>query len=167
MSQLSANELLRKGDKEGWIKKRRELMQCSREHLEEAWKRHVKKYKVVKPDERTKAEKELVHRATALSKGARYQHSRAFLERGRPKSKSSLRTVSHLSTNALTPKEQKRLALESLDESESESKISSKASKGSGKRKRKTRKRKRRRTKKKRRRNKRKTKKRRKSRRRR
>ena len=171
MSQLSANELLRKGDKEGWIKKRRELMQCSRAHLEEAWKRNVKKYKVVKPDERTKAEKELVHRATALSKGARYQHSRAFLERGRPKSKSSLRTVSHLSTNALTPKEQKRLALESLNESESESesesKISSKASKGSGKRKRKTRKRKKRRTKKKRRRNKRKTKKRRKSRRRR
>ena len=95
-------------------------MQCSRGHLEEAWKRNVKKYKVVKPDERTKAEKALVKRATAVSKGARYQHSRAFLERGRPKSKSSLRTVSHLSTNALTPKEQKRLALESLDESESE-----------------------------------------------
>ena len=165
MSQLSANELLRKGDKEGWIKKRRELMQCSRGHLEEAWKRNVKKYKVVKPDERTKAEKALVKRATAVSKGARYQHSRAFLEQGRPNKKSSLRNVSHLSTNALTPEQQKRLALESMGDS----KISSKTSKGSGKRKRKTRKRKRRHTKKKRRRRKKKTKtkKRRKSRRRR
>ena len=155
MSQLSANELLRKGDKEGWIKKRRELMKCSPIDLENAWKRNVKKYKLVKPDEKTKAQDLLVNRAMADSKGSRFQFSRAFLEKDKLKQKSSLKNEAHLSTKALTPEERKRLTLESMGES----KISSKTSKGSGSRKRKTRKRKRRRTKKKRRRKKRKSKK--------
>lgn len=159
MSQLTANELLRKGDKEGWIKKRRELMKCSPIDLENAWKRNVKKYKLVKPDERTKAEALLVNRAIAASKGSRFQSSRAFLEKDKVKQKSSLKNEAHLSTKALTPEERKRLTLESMGESAGESKISSKTSIGSGSRKRKTRKRKRRRTKKKRRRKKRKSKK--------
>ena len=153
MSQLSANELLRKGDKEGWIKKRRELMKCSPIDLENAWKRNVKKYKLVKPDEKTKAQDLLVNRAIADSKGSRFQFSRAFLEKDKLKQKSSLKNEAHLSTKALIPEERKRLTLESMGES----KISSKTSKGSGRRKRKTRKR--RRTKKKRRRKKRKSKK--------
>ena len=153
MSQLSANELLRKGDKEGWIKKRRELMKCSPIDLENAWKRNVKKYKLVKPDEKTKAQDLLVNRAIADSKGSRFQFSRAFLEKDKLKQKSSLKNEAHLSTKALIPEERKRLTLESMGES----KISSKTSKGSGSRKRKTRKR--RRTKKKRRRKKRKSKK--------
>ena len=157
MSQLSANELLRKGDKEGWIKKRRELMKCSPIDLENAWKRNVKKYKLVKPDEKTKAQALLVNRAIEASKGSRFQSSRAFLEKDKVKQKSSLKNEAHLSTRALTPEERKRLTLESMGESAGESKISSKTSIGSGSRKRKTRKR--RRTKKKRRRKKRKSKK--------
>ena len=157
MSQLSANELLRKGDKEGWIKKRRELMKCSPIDLENAWKRNVKKYKLVKPDEKTKAEALLVNRAIAASKGSRFQSSRAFLEKDKLKKKSPLKNEAHLSTKALTPEERKRLTLESMDESAVESKISSSSIVRGGKRKRKTRKR--RRTKKKRRRKKRKSKK--------
>tara|TARA_B100000963_G_C22539372_1_gene631452 strand:+ start:168 stop:662 length:495 start_codon:yes stop_codon:yes gene_type:complete len=163
MSQLSSNELLRKGDKEGWMEKRREALMCTQKDLEEAWERTLAKFKIVKPDERTKAEIAMVKRATAASKGSRFQFSRAFLEKNKPRTKSKLRKESYQSTNALTPKERARLALESMRNSDSESqgetKISSKTSKGSGKRKTR-RKRKRRRTKKKRRRKRKKTRKR-------
>ena len=155
MSQLSANELLRNGDREGWIKKRMEIKKCTPRDLENAWKRNVERYKLVKPDERTKAEKEMVQRATVFPKGSKFRDTRVWTEKDKPMPKSKLGKESYQSTNALTAKERKRLALESM----AESKISSKSSKGSGKRKRKTRKRKRRRTKKKRRRNKRKSKK--------
>ena len=159
MSQKSLNDFLRSEDKAGWIEKRREGMGCGIKKLEASWNRNVERYKKTLPSEKTQL-KTLLERATKDSKGIRYRDSSAYKKRGQKK-KSSLRNVSHLSTNALTPKEQTRLALESMRERDSESesspesKISSKKSKGSGK----TRKRKRRRTKKKRRRKRRKSRK--------
>jgi len=90
MSQLSFNELLRKGDKSGWIKKRREAMKCTANDLEEAWKRHRKKHKQLIASEKTKGQRVLVDRATGNVKGLRFQTSRAFLEKGKPNQKSSL-----------------------------------------------------------------------------
>ena len=153
MSQKSLNDFLRSEDKAGWIEKRREGMGCGIKILEAAWNRSVEKYKKTLPSEKTQL-KTLLERSTKDPKKTQYQHSRLYNKKGTNK-KSSLRNVSHLSTNALTPEQGKRLALESMGES----KISSNITKGGSKRKRKTRKRKRRRTKKKRRRNKRKSKK--------
>ena len=138
MSQKSLNDLLRAEDKAGWIEKKREGMGCGIKELEASWNRNVERYKKTLPSEKTQL-KTLLERATKDSKGIRYRDSSAYNKK--KKKKSSLRNASHQSTNALTPKEQTRLALESMrereSESESESKISSKTSKGSGKRKRK------------------------------
>ncbi len=161
MSQKSLNDFLRSEDKEGWIEKKREGMGCGIKELEASWNRNVERYKQTLPSEKTQL-KTLLERATKYSKGIRYRDSSAYNKQSNKKS--PLRNVSYQSTNALTPKEQTRLALESMRERDSESespesKISSKTSKGRGKRKRKTRKRKRRRTKKKRRRKRRKSRK--------
>lgn len=158
MSQKSLNDLLRSEDKAGWIEKKREGMGCGIKVLEASWNRNVERYKKTLPSDKTQRAT-LLNRAVAEPKKTLYQHSRIYNKKGTNK-KSSLRNVSHLSTNALTRSEQQRLTEESLGQSYG------KNNRGAGKRKTR-RKRKRRRTKKKRRRNKRKTKKRRKSRRRR
>ena len=105
---------------------------------------------------------------TLVSENNKTQYTNRNQTKEKSSKPSSLGSISEegndgeeLSTNALTPQQQQRLALQSIGQSLSVN------NRGAGKRKRKTRKRKRRRTKKKRRRNKRKTKKRRKSRRRR
>ena len=151
MSQKSLNDLLRSEDKAGWIEKKREGMGCGIKELEASWNRNVERYKKTLPSEKTQL-KTLLERATKDSKGIRYRDSRAYNKR--PKEKSSLRNVSHQSTNALTPRQRQRLIIESMGST-------TRNNKGAGKRKRKTRKRKRHRTKKKRRRRKRKTRKRR------
>ena len=136
MSQKSLNDLLRAEDKAGWIEKKREGLGCGIKELEASWNRNVERYKMTLPSKKTQ-QKTLLERATKYSKGIRYRDSSAYNKQSNKKS--PLRNVSYQSTNALTPKEQTRLALESMRESESESefenKISSKKSKGSGKRK--------------------------------
>ena len=156
MIQKSLNDLLVAEDKAGWIEKRREGMGCGIKELEASWNRNVERYKKTLPSEKTQL-KTLLKRATGKGKGSRFQYSRAFLEKDKPKPKSSLRKVSPLSTNALTVEQQRLLTLSALNPGKDMS---------AGKRKRKTRKRrKRRRTKKKRLRKRRRTRKKRKRRR--
>jgi hypothetical protein len=118
MSQKTLNELLEANNKAGWIEKKREGLGCGIKKLEASWNRNVERYKFLYKIPNAKKQREtIIRRATAFPKGSKFRHTRVWTEKNKQKPKSNLRKVSYQSTNALNPKEQTRLALESMKDS--------------------------------------------------